>query len=305
MINTLKKTIAGVVIASFALSLIACSSEKELNIDPELHQAVFATPEEAAQVFADAVIARDKETLAKLLGENYQDVLPVAEVPESDVNAFVYAWKKEHELIARDDKTQFIAVGEDQWTMPIPLIINEKNEWYFDIQEGHYHMAVRRIGKNELHAIQAVLTYLHAQKEYAETDHDGDGVLEYAQKMFSTPGVQDGLLWSGNSNHYATELASLLAAKEDDGSYHGYNYKVLFSDSSESYMVDNSMTKGFALIAWPTTYGESGIMTFLLGKDGVVYEQDFGDDTADIAAKIIAYQPDNNWRKTDEESLKP
>jgi len=161
-------------------------------------------------------------------------------------------------------------------------------------------MLIRRVGRNELAAIQALLAYFDAQKEYASTDRDGDGINSYAQRFLSTPGRRDGLIWPDDPT--ASPLGPLYGDETRDGVYHGYRFRILKAQGpaapggARSYLVGQRMTRGFAAIAWPARYGESGVMSFLINHDGVVYQKDMGHGTDAAARAITRFDPDASWR---------
>ena len=180
------------------LCTASCSDSDEvsgvLNVDPALGQAVFAKPEEAANLLAQALRDNDPELVKQLLGADYKAVLPLDTVDDEDVDNYLDAWDKFHTLVPQGENKVMIAIGESEWTLPIP-ITKGSSGWYFDIDEGQERMRIRRIGRNELATMQVVLAYYDAQMEYAQQDRNGNGFLEYAQKFISTPGTTDGLFW--------------------------------------------------------------------------------------------------------------
>ena len=292
-------------LASTAILCTASCSDSgpgkvELKMDPDIGQAVFVAPQDAANTFALALEKHDREMLGKLLGADYREVLPLDEVDYDDVHNFLSAWEKHHTLLPEGDKKMLLAVGEDEWTLPIPLVSGTSG-WHFDIAEGRERIRIRRIGRNELATMQAVLAYYDAQMEYAEQDRDGDGMLEYARRFDSTPGNQDGLYWEVEPGNKPSPLGPLLGDHAPGGGYHGYFYRILeaqgehASGGAYSYLIGDRMRAGFAVVAWPKEYGESGVMSFMVSHAGIVYEQDLGPDSAGIAEKIQAYDPDTGW----------
>ena len=194
----MKTLMFGLLVAGVILCTVSCSdsdqTSEELNVDPALGQAVFAMPEDAANAFALALVNNDLEMLSKVLGADYREILPVDEIDSEDVGNFLAAWEKRNNLLPQGDQKMLIAVGEGEWTLPIPIVAGTSG-WYFDMEEGADRIRIRRIGRNELDAMQAVLAYYDAQMEYAQQDRNGNGLLEYAQKFVSTPEAQDGLFW--------------------------------------------------------------------------------------------------------------
>jgi hypothetical protein len=307
----MKSLLFGLLAAGALLCTVSCSDSDqavvELNVDPDLGQAVFITPEDAANAFTQALMNEDAEKLAEVLGSDYREVLPLDEVDGEDVDNFITAWEKRNTLIPQGDQKMLIAIGEGEWTLPIP-IVQSASGWYFDIEEGLDRMRIRRIGRNELDAMQAVLAYYDAQMEYAQQDRNGNGLLEYAQKFISTPGTQDGLYWEAESGATPSPLGPLLADRSQGGGYHGYFYRILKAQGENarggaySYMLGGRMQAGFAMIAWPEEYGESGVMSFLVSHEGIVYEQNLGLDGVDTAEAMSAYDPDADWIAAEEVS---
>ena len=303
-LHTVTKYLFQLVTASLVLLTISCSTPVqptvELEVDPTLHQAVFKTPEEAANAFEQAVANNNKDQLSKMLGPDYLDIEPLRNATDQDVKNFIEAWKKYNTLLPQGDKKMLIAVGENKWTFPVPIVAGSSG-WYFDIEEGIERMRIRRIGRNERATMQAVLAYYDAQMEYAEQDRNGDYMLEYAQKFISTPGTHDGLHWVVEPGEPLSPLGSLFADHTPGGGYHGYFYKILKAQGKNaqggaySYVIGKRMRVGFALIAWPKEYGESGIMSFMVSHDGIVYEQNLGPESASVAEKMLTYDPGADW----------
>lgn len=302
--HTMAKPLFGLLATGAILAVLSCTGSGqpavEQNVDHSIGQAVFETPEDAAKSFVQAVADDDEVLLSKVLGADFREVLPLDQVTSKDVENFLNAWEKHHTLLSQDDKQLLIAVGEGKWTMPIP-IVEGASGWYFDIDEGLERMRIRRIGRNELAAIQAVLAYYDAQMEYAEQDRDNDGILEYAQKFISTPGNYDGLYWTVESGDTLSPLGTLLADRTAGGGYHGYFYRILNAQGENagkgaySYLMGDQMRAGFALVAWPEEYGESGIMSFIVSHEGIVYQQDLGSNGAEIAEEMLSYDPGSGW----------
>ena len=298
------KNLFGLLAAATILCTASCSdtnpSKAELNIDPALGQAVFATSGDAADAFVLALRNDDPETLGKLLGADYDDILPLGEIDSEDVDNYVTAWEKTNALLPQGENKVLIAVGEDEWTLPIP-VTEGASGWYFDVEEGRERMRIRRIGRNELSVMQAVLAYYDAQMEYAQQDRNGNGMLEYAQQFISSPGTHDGLFWEDEDGDQFSPLGPLMADLTLGGGYYGYFYRILHAqgdsarDGAYSYMLGDRMRAGFAMIAWPEQYGESGVMSFLVSHAGIVYEQNLGPDSAEIAEATPSYNPDEGW----------
>ena len=305
----MKTLLFGILAAGAILCMVSCSDSDqvgaELNVDPALGQAVFAMPEDAANAFTLALVNHDLEMFSKVLGADYREILPVDEIDSEDVGNFLAAWEKHNTLLPQGDQKMLIAVGEGEWTLPIPIVAGTSG-WYFDMEEGADRIRIRRIGRNELDVMQAVLAYYDAQMEYAQQDRNGNGLLEYAQKFISTPGAQDGLFWEVEAGATPSPLGPLPADRSKGGGYHGYFYRILKAQGENarggaySYMLGDKMQAGFALVAWPEEYGESGVMSFLVSHAGIVYEQNLGPDGADTAEAMSAYDPDADWIPAEE-----
>ena len=201
-------------------------------------------------------------------------------------------------------------------------MVKQGESWRFDTRQGAQEIIDRRIGKNELSAIQVSLAYVDAQREYAARDQDGDGLLEYAQKFVSEPGKKDGLYWESREGEEPSPLGPFAAQARKEGyarkkagdqpsPYHGYFYKILKAQGKNapggaySYVVRGKMIGGFALVAYPASYGSSGIMTFIVNHDGVVYEKDLGKNTEASAQAMTSFDPDQTWRKSEGKYLEP
>ena len=298
------KNLFGILAAGAILCTVSCSdtdpSNAELNIDPALGQAVFAEPGDAASTFFLALKNNDPELLGKLLGAGYHDVLPLDGVDGGDIDNFITAWDKANTLLPQGENKVLIAIGEDEWTLPIP-VTEGASGWYFDIEEGRERMRIRRIGRNELSVMQVVLAYYDAQMEYAQQDRNGNGMLEYAKQFISSPGAHDGLFWEDEDGNQFSPLGPLMADLKPGGGYYGYFYRILHAqgdsarDGAYSYILGDRMRAGFAMIAWPEEYGESGVMSFLVSHAGIVYEQNLGPDSAEIAKAMPSYNPDEGW----------
>ncbi|MCP3848984.1 MAG: DUF2950 domain-containing protein [Gammaproteobacteria bacterium] len=272
-------------------------------------QSTFSSAEMASEKLYTAILNKDKDSVKSLLGTDKLSLLPLDSIDEQDRSLFIKAWKKSHKLIAGTKGEMFIEVGTLGWTFPIPIKKSD-NGWFFDTATGVDIVTTRRIGRNELSAMQAVLAYYDAQNEYAEQDRNGDGSLEYAQRFISTEGQKDGLYWEAKENEPLSPLGTLFSAKTPEGAYHGYYYKILKAQGeharggSHSYMAGNRMKSGFALVAWPAEYDDSGVISFIINYDGILYEKNLGPDTAQIVARMDSFNPDETWVHFEENSKK-
>ena len=291
------------------LVVVSCSDTEqvtqELKIDANLGQAVFAQPADAANAFAVALETEDSEMISQLFGADYREVLALGEVDNEDVDNYLKAWNLANKLVPHGEDKLMIAIGEGEWTFPVPIAEGDTG-WYFDIVEGREGMAIRRIGRNELATMQAVLAYYDAQLEYAEQDRNDDGFLEYAQRFISTEGTRDGLFWEEEDGEMVSPLGPLMADHTPGGGYHGYHYKILTEQGAAAkggaynYVIGDRMRAGFAVIAWPVEYGESGVMSFIVSHSGIVYQNNLGPDGEDIAMAMTSYNPDEEWEPVKE-----
>ena len=281
---------------------------------PVEQQKPFATPQEAADALVQAARTYDLPTLEKILGPDSEDLLS-SEDPVSDKNkAAEFAAKGQQKTEIKVDpkaSSATVLVGEDGWPLPIPLI-RKGNEWLFDTKAGRQEMLYRRIGSNELDAIEICRGYVDAQQEYALEKHDNSEVNQYAQRVISTPGKHDGLVWYNPDGNLGGPIAEAIAKALQQGytdkskPYHGYYFKILKGQGPAaalgqlSFIVEGAMIGGFALAAAPAEYRITGVQTFIVGFDGVVYQKDSGPDTLKIFREMELYNPDKTWTRTDD-----
>ncbi|MHC8354110.1 DUF2950 domain-containing protein [Pseudomonas sp. LB3P81] len=266
-------------------------------------QQSFPTPEKAAEAFVEALGTEhaDQARLTELLGAEWHSYIPREGVQRSDVDAFLKQYREQHHIEKTGDRKAVLSVGNDHWTLPIPLIKVE-NGWRFDIKAGNAEIRARRIGSNELAAVQSVKTYHDAQMDYASVDRDGDGALEYAQKIFSTPGKHDGLYWADDDSGQISPLGPLFGKTIAGEDWHGYHFRILEGQGPSapggafSYFIGDKMSRGFALIAWPAKYNDTGVMSFMISHEGQVFEKDLGPDGAKLAQSLKRFDPDDSWK---------
>ena len=273
-------------------------------------QQSFKTAEEAVDALVSAARTGDRKGVLTVLGRDGADIVSSgdATADASARNRVVEAYDAKHQVVIEGTDKAVLIIGREDWTFPIPLV-RKDSTWRFDTAAGREEILYRRIGRNELSAIQACLAYVDAQQEYAERGVAGNGV--YAQHIVSRPGNKDGLYWPAQSSEDESPLGELAASAATEGyrvgqqrtPYHGYYYKVLTrqgpnaSGGALDYVVRGRMIGGFALVAYPAEYRNSGVMTFLVNHQGNVYEKDLGPNTARIAAGMTAFNPDNTWRR--------
>lgn len=281
----------------------------------QARQKGFASPEEAVKTLIHAVKADNMKELSAIFGPAWKEVLSSGDAIEdrSAKKRFLQAYETKNALVQDGDAKTVLQIGVEEWPFPIP-IIKKGNKWSFDTRKGKEELINRRIGRNELNTIQTCLAYVDGQREYAAKDRDGDGLLEYAQKFVSTPGKKDGLYWEVQTGEEESPLGDFFAQAAREGyrktsnepiPYHGYYFKVLEAQGENApggayeYILNGKMIGGFGMIAYPAKYGISGVMTFVVNHDGIVYEKDLGKDTAKIAANIKAFDPDKTWKRAE------
>jgi hypothetical protein len=279
---------------------------------PKSSQRTFATPQEAIQATIDAAEHNDTAALLQLFGPAGKDIVESGDAAQDkDLRAEFARSAHEKLQINEDPLTPDLVtftVGAQEWPFPVPLV-RRNGGWQLDSASGRIEILARRIGRNELNAMEVCRGYAEAQMEYAAAARDGDHVLKYAQRIVSTPGRQDGLYSEGVpdnlvSRPFAEAAAARLAtAGKKQEPYHGYYFRVLRSQGPEApggafdYVVNGRMMGGFALVAWPAEYGVSGIRTLISNHDGVVYEKDLGAGTATQARQMTRFNPDKSWRE--------
>jgi len=275
----------------------------------DVKQKTFSTAQEAVDALIAANRSSSKSELLKILGPDADKLInsgdPVADTEGRE--KFIAAYDAAHKLEDQGSDKKTLVVGNNEWPLPIPLV-RQNDKWRFDTEAGEQEILDRRIGRNELNVIEVCRAYVEAQREYADEHSLGDGKHEYAQRFLSHDGKHDGLYWPTNAGEQESPLGPLIAfaqaggtSNEADQPYHGYYYKILTAQSENArggaidYISGDHMTEGFALLAYPAKYGDSGIMSFIVNQNGIVHEKDMGSDTANISAQIKQYNPDDSW----------
>jgi Protein of unknown function (DUF2950) len=281
---------------------------------PAFPQEQFGTPEAAVEALVAAAKSGDANAILKVLGPEGKPIASSGD-PVADSNIrqdFVSAYDAKHAIELEGDGTQTLFIGDDDWPFPIPLV-NKGGQWQFDTSAGLDEILRRRVGRNELSAIQVCLAYVQAQNEYSSLDPAGLGRGVYAQRIVSRPGKKDGLYWPSAQGEEPSPLGELAAHAAAEGykpgstpiPYHGYYYRILTRQGSTApggaydYLVKGKMIGGFALVAYPAEYGNSGIMTFMVNQDGAVFQKDLGANTAKLVREINSFSPDDTWTKID------
>jgi hypothetical protein len=278
-------------------------------------QKTFASSEEAVKALIDAVKTDNKKELNAIFGPAGKEVLSSGDAIEDKAGRerFLKAYETKNVLVKAGDAKAVLQIGEEEWPFPIP-VVKKAEKWFFDTKQGKEELINRRIGKNELNTIQVCLAYVDVQREYATKDRDGDGLFEYAQKIVSTAGKKDGLYWEAKEGEEESPLGDFAARAAREGykktsdkpiPYHGYYFKILNAQGknatggAQDYLVKGKMIGGFAMVAYPAQYSVSGVMTFVVNHEGIVYEKDLGKDTAKIAQVIKLFDPDKTWKKVE------
>jgi len=277
-------------------------------------QKTFASPEQAVQALIDALKTGNTKALYDIFGPGAKGVLSSGDTVQDKAakEQFIRAYETKNTLVPDGDTRTVLQLGEEDWPFPIP-IVKKAGKWSFDTRKGKEELINRRIGRNELNTIQTCLAFVDAQREFALRDKDGEGLREYAQKFVSTPGKKDGLYWDAKPGEEESPFGDLFAKATAEGykrgnnpvPYHGYFFKMLTEQGNNapggptSYIVNGKMIGGFGMVAYPAEYGVSGIMTFIVNHDGVVYQKNLGKDTARIAKAMKAFDPDKSWKKVE------
>jgi hypothetical protein len=301
--------------ATTVLIVATQSGNASAAASPVAQQKAFATPQEAADALVQAAGTYDLPTLEQILGPDSEDLLssedPVSDKNKAEEFAAKGRQKTEVNVHPKNASSATVLVGDDGWPLPIPLL-KKGNEWLFDTKAGRQEVLYRRIGSNELDAIEICRGYVDAQQEYALEKRDNSEVNQYAQRAISTPGKHDGLVWYNADGSLGGPIAEGIAKALQQGytdkskPYHGYYFKILKGQGPAaplgqmSFVVEGAMIGGFALAAAPAEYRITGVQTFIVGFDGIVYQKDSGPDTLKIFREMELYNPDKTWTPTDD-----
>jgi len=290
-------------VLSCALLLVAGCAKVEKH-------ASFKTPQEAVDAFVTALQKGDDAELKKLLGPDVEDLLSSGDAvqDQSDRQVFLDRYKAKHSLSDAGNGTMELVVGDQDWPFAIPVVEHD-GKWRLDGAAGADELVYRRVGQNELGAIAVSRGFVNAENEYASAGRDGDPAGIYALKLVSDEGMHNGLYWPTAEGEDPSPAGPFLASAANEGyhfgagrvPYHGYYYRLLYAQSANAnggakdYFADGVMTEGFALVAWPADYGASGVQTFIVNQDGVVFQKDLGEDTATAVEAIKSFDPDSSW----------
>jgi len=273
----------------------------------------FPTPEAAAQALVAASKSGDQQAVLEVLGSDAKDIISTGdEVQDKEAAAkFLASAQQKMHLEQTDDGAEIMNIGADDWPFPIP-IVKQGDVWAFDTAAGKQEMLDRRVGANELETIDVCRSFVDAQRAYSSQIQDNSGLVKYARQLISSPGKHDGLYWPPEEGKPLSPMGPLVADAVQEGyggkkgsPYHGYFYRLLTAQSKNapggaySYVINGNMVAGFALVAYPAQYGSSGVMTFIVNQNGVVYQKDLGLKTTAIAQKMTTFDPNSTWEKAE------
>lgn len=313
-------TIALVAGASSVLpAQLHAAEQKAAQPQPVVAQRLFASPEEAVKALQAATEAKDKAALREIFGPEIQELLTGDEVQDAkNARRFAAALAQGCKPVKEGEDKITLEVGTNEWPMPIPLV-RADGRWHFDTAAGKEEVINRHIGKDELHAIGVCRAYVAAQRQYASANPDAGGGAKYAQKFKSTPGKKDGLYWPPAENEPASPFGPLVAQAHAEGygknkgpgphPFHGYYFRILTRQGRDApggkmnYLSHGNLTGGFALVAYPENWDQSGIMTFIVNQDGKVFQRNLGEQTSRIALAMKEYNPDSEWTLVPDEGV--
>jgi hypothetical protein len=299
------KTVVAVLVAAVILT--------SPGFGQELKQKAFGSPEDAVKALVGAIQAGDTKGTMAILGPEGEDILSSGDAvaDKNTQERFVKAYQEKVDFVKEKEDRVSVIMGKDHWPFPIPIMKTAEG-WKFDTKAGREEVLNRRVGRNELDAIKVCRAYVEAQREYAITDRERDGIIQYAQKFGSDPYRRNGLYWQPAEGEIPSPFGPLAAKAAAEGyrraadkptPLHGYYYKILKGQGASApggaynYVINGHMVAGFALVAWPAEYGVSGVMTFVVNQNGIVYQKDLGPKTDGIAKTMTLYNPDRTWSR--------
>ncbi len=302
--------------AAVSLAVLVFLLQAPCSFGQSANEKTFASPGDAVLAVYKALKSGDTESVNAIFGANAGPIFHTGDdvADKNIVSNFLRHYDQMHRLVIEPDQTATLYVGADNWPMPISLVKNSTGAWYFDTETGKREILYRRIGTNENDAIDVLQSLVDAQIEYASTTHDDEQVKHYANKVFSDEGKHNGLYWKTSDNEPPSPVGPLLASAAGEGysrkegivpAFHGYYYRLLTRQGqaakggARDYSVNGQLTRGFAFLAYPAEYRNSGVMTFIVNQDGGVYEKDLGPDTGKLAAAMSEYNPDKTWAPVD------
>ena len=297
-------------LAAVVLLLVPASTAQQGN------EKTFTTPGDATLALYTAVKSNDNGMLAAILGTNSSAILHTGDdvADKNMADNFIRRYEQMHRVVIEPDQTATLYIGAENWPLPISLVKNSSSAWYFDTESGTTEILQRRVGTNENDAIEILHGLVDAQRDYASEPRNGEKTKHYALKFISDKGKQNGLYWKTSDNEAASPIGPLLVSATTEGynpqqgkesPFHGYYYRILTKQGSAAkggardYVVDGKLTRGFAFVAYPAEYRNSGVMTFIVAQDGVVYQKDLGPQTSDLASALKEYNPDATWESAE------
>jgi hypothetical protein len=300
------KLTAGLLLLAAVISFGSCSKSEKPSV------GVFATPEDAGGALLAAGKSGDENAILAILGPDSKQLIHSGDPVEDKavVSDFVAGYEVMHRWRKMPDGSQILLIGATNFPFPIPLKKNADGQWYFDTAAGKEEVLSRRVGRNELAIINVCRAVVDAQKQYFSQFHDGATTKQYAMKFISDPGKQNGLYWQSAEGQAQSPLGPLAAFATSEGysvkpdahaAFHGYFFRMLDGQTDKAkggakdYVVDGKMVRGFALVAYPAEYGNSGVMTFIINQDGALYQKDLGKTTAETASAMTKFDPDAGW----------
>ena len=303
-----------------AMLLVVCAGYSPAQAAAKgVQRKTYASPEEAVKALVEAMKSDDAKALIAILGPGSKQVISSGDdvADKTFYEKFVKAYEDKNKIEMINDSKAILSVGEKDWPLPIP-IVKKGQKWSFDTKAAKEEILNRRIGRNELSTVKFCEAFVDAQMEYALKDHDGDGLFEYADKFWSDPGKKNGLYWETKEGEESSPMGPLAADAAKAGyrkqkssdkprPYHGYYFRILNAQGKNAkggaynYVVKDNMIGGFALMAYPAQYSNSGVMTFIVSHDGTVYQKNLGKDTAKLAQAIKLFDPDKTWKKVESE----
>ena len=313
-----KAALSRLAIMMLLIALVAVCSHAA---PPEPEQRTFSAPDEARQALIAAVQSRDRRAMKAIFGPVMRDLEPGDPVEQAEEFAqFARHVQEGTEIIKQGDEKAILSIGAEKWPFPVP-IVKKENSWRFDTEAGREEILSRRIGHNELLAIKVCHAYVEAQQEYfSMPEPDGDQLPKYAQHMISSPGRKNGLYWPAAAGEKESPLGRMVAGAKEEGymqkrkaddigprPFHGYYFHILKKQGSSApggkfnYVINGNMVAGHALIAYPSRWGVSGVMTFIVNQRGRVYQKNLGPETARIAGNLKSFNPDLSWKLVDDQ----
>jgi hypothetical protein len=276
------------------------------------NEKIFSTPGMAALALYDAAETNDQAALSAIFGNSAGALLHTGDnvADKNMVQNFLRRYDQMHRVVIEPDGTATLYIGAENWPFPVSIVKNSSGAWYFDAESGKQEILFRRVGANENHTIETCEALVEAQHEYADNPRSGESSRHYAMKFLSDPGKQNGLFWKSAEGEPLSPIGPLIVQAAAEGytakqgppiPYHGYYYRILTRQGpaarggAENYLAKGKLVRGFAFLAYPAQYGNSGVMTFQVNQDGIVFEKDLGPETRSITMSMTAYNPDHSW----------